>query len=294
MFSNVPIKEAIAANMDDGSGGSFPQAVPIPVIEGNNIVAKLGFDCCISRDRTLEQAEKRGLGQRKYYVVGHDNITNLPMVSIQGHLGSVNDGVFSDVITSTLYFDVYKLPWDLQKTAFSYFDAVDKLTGSSLKKEFLEAFDEDGDGIVTYEEFGKKGLWGPGLLVLGEYISLMASEIFGYLKGAFLMGTTRLRMSTPLWNPLGHDLAKEFFYGVACVAALRISQADMEAPDPFLPGLTFGKGKWPSHQLASYFGTASNIYGREFPNKLGFRACTAWHCSMRILVRTAVNMQARS
>jgi len=146
MFSNLPLKDALAVGIDDGSGGHFPQVVPIAVIEGKNISTGLDFDCCLSRDRCFATAEKRGLGKRQYYVVGHDTVSDSPMVSIHGHLGAVRAGVFSDVITRNLYFDVFKFPWDLQKTAFSYFDAVDTLTGSSLKKEFLEAFDEDGNG----------------------------------------------------------------------------------------------------------------------------------------------------
>jgi len=270
MFSNVPLKDALDVNMDDGAGGSFPQAVPIPVIEGKNIVTEYSYDCCISRDRALEQAEKRGLGQRRCYVVGHDRITDSPLVSIQGHLGAVRDGTFSDVITSTLFYDLYKMPWDMQKTSFSYFEAVDELTGTSLKQEFLETFDEDGDGIVTYEEFGKKGVWGTTLLVGSEYVSYMGSELLGYLKGRFLYVAMVLRMSNPLWNAHGHDLAKEFMHGLTCHAAFQISQAEIEAPDPFLPGLTFGKGKWPSQHLASYFFTATSVYGREFPNKMTF------------------------
>jgi len=269
MFSNVPLEEALDAKMDDGTGGSFPQAVPLPVVEGGNIITKSGYDCPISRDRALEQAEKRGLGQRRYYVVGHDRLTDAPLVSIQGHLGTVREGAFSDVITDTLFFDLYKLPWDMQKTAFSYFDAVDELTGSSLKKEFLQALDEDGDGIITYEESGTKGFWGTALFALSEYVSLLGSEHLGYLKGGFLYNTMTLRTSNPLWNPLSDDVSKEFLSGMACYAAFQISQADMEAPDPFMPGLTFGKGKWPSYQLASYFFTASFIYGGEFPLKLG-------------------------
>jgi hypothetical protein len=269
MFSNIPLEEALDAQMDDGTGGSFPQAVPLPVVEGGNIVTGSGYDCPISRDRVLEQAEKRGLGQRKYYVVGHDVTADAPLVSVQGHLGAVRDGAFSDVITSTLFYDLYKLPWDMQKTAFAYFDAVDSLTGSSLKEEFLQAFDEDGDGIIIYEESGTKGFWGTALFALSEYASLMGSERLGYLKGGFLYNTMPLRMSDPLWNPLSGDIAKEFLRSMACYAAYQISLADMEAPDPFLPGLTFGKGKWPSYQLAAYFFTASFIYGQEFPLKLG-------------------------
>ena len=71
------------------------------------------------------------------------------------------NGTFSDLTTDTLYYDVFKMPWDLQRTTFAYMDAVDQLTGSSLKKMFLKAHDENGDGVVTYEEFGKKGAYGP-------------------------------------------------------------------------------------------------------------------------------------
>lgn len=272
MFSNVGLVDALAVNMNDGTGGSFPQAVPIPVVEGRNIVTEPGYDNPLSRDKTLEQAEIRGLGQRKYHVVGHDRKAGGPMVSIMGHLGSVRDGIFTDVVTGTLFYDLYKVPWDLQKTAFSYFEAVDELTGSNWKEEFLRAFDEDGDGVITYEDFGRKGLWTPLLHCLGEFISMMAHEPLSYLKGSFISSTLPFRISNPLWNPLGEDLAKEFFYGLTCYAAFKISQADMEAPDPFLPETTFGKGKWPSFQLASYFLTASNIYGPGFPEKLGFHS----------------------
>jgi hypothetical protein len=270
MFSNVSMKDALATGIDDGSGGRFPRVVPTAVVEGKNIVTGLDFDCCLSRDRCFETAEKRGLGKRKYYVVGHDVASDSPMVSVDGHLGVVSDGVFSDVITKNLYFDVFKFPWDLQKTAFSYFDAVDSLTGSSLRKEFLEAFDEDGDGVITYEEYGKKGIWGLALDHGGEYVSLIGNDPLGHLKGLFYQQTAMARLRNPLFNPKRHDLFKEFFYGLTCVAALQITQADMEMPDPFMPGLTFGKGKWPSFHLASYFFSATGLYGREFPIKFGF------------------------
>lgn len=270
MFSNVPLKDALAVGLDDGSGGHFPQIVPTAVVEGKNIVTGLDFDCCLARDKSFGVAEKRGLGKRKYYAVGHDVISGSPFVSIHGHLGKVCAGIFSDVITTNLYFDVFKFPWDLQKTAFSYFDAVDTLTGSSLKKEFLDAFDEDRDGVITYDEYGKKGIWGLFLNHGGETVSLLGNDPMGHLKGFFYSRTTMTKLSSPLLNSQGHDLMKEFYYGLACVAALQITQADMEMPDPFLPGLTFGKGKWPSFQLASYFFAATGLYGRAFPTKLGF------------------------
>jgi hypothetical protein len=270
MFSNVPLKEAKKAGLDDSSGGHFPQRVPVPAVEGNIIVTRTGYDCPLSRDTCFQYAEKRGLGKRKYYVVGRDVVTDRPLVSLQGHLGTVSDGAFSDIITDTMYFDVYKLPWDLQHTALSYFQAVDELTGSSLKKEFLEAFDEDGDGIVSYEEFGKKGMWGPALVLLGMTSSMAGTESLGHLRGAFTSNATVLKCINPMWNPDGHDLFKEFYRGPVCLVAYTMSQLEMESRDLFLPSLTWGKGKWPSYQMASYVQIAIAVYGSEFPNKVGF------------------------
>ena len=268
MFSNIPLEEAQKVGLDDGTRGHFPQRVPIPSVEGNDIVTAMGYDCPLSRDICFDNAEKRGLGERRYYVVGHDAVTDCPLVSVQGHLGTAVDGTFSDLVTGTLYYDAYKIPWDMQQTAFNYLAAVDKLAGSSLKREFLDAFDEDGDGVVTYEEFGKKGAaevlarWG------GDSTSRMAADQFGYLRVPFTSGARMLKYSEPSRNPGRHDLLKEFLYGAACVAAYRMSQMELEAPDPFLPGLTWGKGKWPSYQLASYVYLGMSLYGGEFPTRI--------------------------
>jgi len=268
MFSNVPLEEAQRVELDDRTGGHFPQRVPVPRVEGSDIVTATGYDCPLSRDICFENAEKRGLGERRYYVVGRDAVTDCPLVSVQGHLGTADDGTFSDVITGTLYYDAYKMPWDMQQTVFNYLGAVDKLAGSSLKREFLGAFDEDGDGVVTYEEFGKKGAaevlarWG------GDNASRMVADQFGYLRGPFISSVRMLTHSEPSWNPGRHDLLKEFLYGAACVAAYRMSRMELEAPDPFLPGLTWGKGKWPSYQLASYVYLGMSLYGGEFPIKI--------------------------
>ncbi len=78
----------------------------------------------------LSRPSRRGLGKRSYHVLGWDTITDSPLVSLDGHLGVVKDGNFIDVMTKTLYFDLLKFPWDLQKTAFGYFSAsrpVDRL-----------------------------------------------------------------------------------------------------------------------------------------------------------------------
>jgi hypothetical protein len=270
MFKNVPLQEAQKVRLDDGTGGYFIQGVPVPTVEGNNIVTRTGYDCPLSRDTSFQYAEKRGLGRRQYYVVGRDAVADCPLVSLHGHLGRVSDGTFSDLTTGTLYFDAYKMPWDMQETALKYLEAVDKLAGSSLKKEFLETFDDNGDGIVSYEEFGKKGITGPWLILFGSFVSIMGTEEFGYLRGFFTANATILRYSNEMWNPGGHKLLKEFFNGVACFMAYSMSQMELEAQDPFLPSLTWGKGKWPSYQLALHTYIGLSIYGHGFPTRISF------------------------
>ncbi|MBW2084669.1 MAG: DUF362 domain-containing protein [Deltaproteobacteria bacterium] len=270
MFSNVPFEEALKVGLDDGMGGRFPQRVPIPVIEGENIVTHTGYDCPLARDICFKNAQERGLGQLIYYVVGRDAVADAPLVSLEGHLGRISDSAFSDLITETLFYDTFSVPWDLQRTAFSYLEASDKLAGTSVKKEFLEAFDEDGDGILTYEEFGKKGVLSVYLNMAGSAVSETGMEPLGYMKSRFDAFVKMYKTSDPLMNTQGYDMMKEFFYGSACRAAFQISQIEMEMPDQFQPGLTCGKGKWPSFQLAQYFQTGVMIYGQEFPAKVVF------------------------
>jgi hypothetical protein len=270
MFSNVPFEEAMKVELDDGTGGLFPQRVPIPGVEGKQIITRPGYDCPLSRDMSFKRAEERGLGVRKYYVVGWDAVTDRPLVSILGHLGSVSEGTFSDLVTENLYFNTVKMPWDLQRTAFNYLGSIDRLTGSSLRKDFLAALDEDGDGVITYEEFGKKGIWGPPLAMLGRSISTMGTDRFGYLRGPFQASATQLKWSSAEWNPEGHDVTREFFLWAACTLAYQMSQMDTEALDPFLTGLTWGKGKWPSYQLAFSTLLGISLYGSGYPQKIGF------------------------
>jgi hypothetical protein len=269
MFSNVPMGDAIKTGIDDGHGGRFPQKVPVPKLVEKNIVAETGYDCPLSRDASFKKAEERKLGKRKYYVVGHDHITDAPIVSVEGHLGFVKNGKFEDLITQNLFFDVYKLPWDMQKTAFAYMDAVDTLEGSNLKQDFLNTFDENGDGIVTYDEFGKKGIWGYVLYAGGRRVSVMSEEPFGYLKAAFDNGTS-IKHSDSSLNPDGHTINRDLFLAGVFVTAYFMSQLEEEIQDPFYPGLTCGKGNWPSFTLAKFIQIGGSLYGKEFPNRVIF------------------------
>jgi hypothetical protein len=164
------------------------------------------------------------------------------------------------------------MPWDLQKTSLSYFSAVDSLAGSTLKKEYLEAFDEDRDGIVTYEEFGKKGAVPFFLHVGGNTVSMMSAGLLDSCKGTFMRTSTMLKCREACWNNQNVNILKEYSYGAACFVAYTMSKMDMEMPDPFMPNLTWGKGKWPSFNLASYVYLGFTIYGSQFPNKIIMRS----------------------
>jgi len=270
LFSNVPVKEAVDSGVVDGHGGYFPQRVPIPTVKGGAIVTEAGYDCPLARDSLLRKAEERGLGERRYHVMGWDAVEDGPLVSLDGHLGLARDGKFTDTATGTLYFDAFKFPWDLQRTTFAYLDSTDKLAGSSFKTQFLETFDEDGDGIVTYEEFGKNGIFGPLLQVNGDATSRTGTEPFGYLSGPFRAATTWLRCTDRSWNRGGHTLLRDYFHGRAMIAAYRMSQKDAELPDGFVPGLMWGRGKWPSFRHAWHTYLGMTLYGPQFPDRVDF------------------------
>ena len=269
-FSNVPLKEAVTVEIEDGHGGRFPQRVPLPTVEGDQIVTREGYDCPLFRDASLLSAQQRGLGEGGYYVVGKDAVSKRPLASIQGHLGMVKDGVFTDLITKTLYYDDFKLPWDMQKTFLGYLESIDRLTGSALKEEFLAVFDENGDGVVTYEEYGKRGISGAYLYLSARIVSRIACKRSGFLQGQFDQTTSVLKLMDPSWNAHGHDLFKEFNYGFICGVAYQMSQLETEFPDLFIPGLTWGKGKWPSFELAKHVLFGLSLFGEQYPERIQF------------------------
>ena len=114
-------------DLDDGAGGRFPQAVPVATLQDGQIVTGNGFDCPLAPGIWFfSSAEKRGLGVRDYHVVGYDRVIDRPLGSVGGRIGSIGNRIFTDVATPVLYFDIFSIPWHLQKTAFSYFEAVDR------------------------------------------------------------------------------------------------------------------------------------------------------------------------
>ena len=265
MFSNVPLGESFEVKLEGGTAGGFPQKVPIPTLVGQEIISKEGFDCPLARDVSFERAEKRGLGQMNYHVMGHDILTDSPIVSLSGHLGTVKNDNFSDIITKTLFYDLYKVPWDLQRMAISYLTIIDKLEGTKLKEEFFETFDEDNDGIVSYEEFGISGVWNIVLYAGADYVSLIGKEELGYLKGGFERTNSRYRYGDKQNNSGNYDFMKDFSIIAICGLAFAISRLNLDFPDISIPGRVYGKGKWPSLQVTRQFQTGSTIYGLSFP-----------------------------
>jgi hypothetical protein len=270
MFSNVPLGESLEVKLEGGTANGFPQKVPVPIREGNNIISTDGYDCPLARDITFKRAEKRGLGQMSYHVKGYDVLTNSPIISLKGHLGIVKNGNFSDIITNTLFYDTFKLPWDLQRTVFNYLDVVDELEGTKLKEKFLQYFDEDNDGVVTYEEFGKKGSTTFILHLAANMVSSSGKGRLNSLKGYFQMMTSMYRYRDKQNNPNKHDIMEERSITTTCSVAFGISRIEMDIPDPFNPGVIYGKGKWPSFKFAEFVRTGSLIYGPGFPFSIAF------------------------
>ncbi len=268
-FKMVPMLEARKLQKEQDISTDFLQRVPIPRSDGHDIVSDPGVDSPLPRYRLFEYAEKRGLGQQSYYVVGWDGMAEAPLASLQGHLGRVEDGRFSELITPHFYFNPGTLLWDVQRTVLGYLEANDGLTGSSYYRDVMDAFDEDGDGVIDYDEHGKNGHWGSILRMGAAVMSMTAADKYGPFRAGFRSGTQMIKYADATMNDQGHDFLRAFRIVTSSALAFLMSLADAENQDPFFPGLTWGKGKWPSLQLVIYTSTGQTIFGPEFPHGVG-------------------------
>ena len=233
----------------------------------DSLVTTDGYDSPIPRSDLFRYAEERGLGQQEYSVVGYDMLSQAPLASLKGHLGKIEGHCFSELFTRSLYFCGSKILWDLQETVLQYARANDRLTGSSYHDQLLKAFDEDGDGVIDYDEMGKNGFWHSMMRVLANVWQARGKEPYGYLQSSFRAVSQWLKFASPRWNSHGHDFARDWILVRAFWLAFRMSQAPEERKDPLFPSLTWGKGKWPSLQFAQYTLGATSLYGLEFPKK---------------------------
>ena len=154
-FKTVPMSEGLELKEKNNWNTEFVHHVPVAKVEGKNIITIEGLDSPLFRYNLYHYAEKRGIGQQQYYVTGWDSINSTPMASLSGHLGRIENNKFVEMMTNTMYYNPSCMLWDMQKTILSYAEAHDTLTGSSIVNKFMEGFDENGDGIIDYDENGK-------------------------------------------------------------------------------------------------------------------------------------------
>ncbi len=265
LFSMVPIAEVETVRRQYNLASDVIQKVPMPEMTGDNINTGEGYDSAYSRYSALQHCAGRGLGQPEFCVAGDDLWRGGSLASLRQRLGRVSDGVFSELLTTTLYHTPNKPLWDLQATSLAYLELNDRLTGSDFKQRVMKAFDENGDGIIDYMEMGRG--YAP---VLGSYgIGLMLQNMdpLPAINFRFLLAITPVKRLKTEWNPDGHNFGEETMLAQAIARALAMSKAAREMPDPFFPGRVWGKGKWPSFQYAIHREISALIYGQAFPER---------------------------
>jgi hypothetical protein len=263
LFSMVPIAEADSVRRKYNLNSDVIQKVPMPEIRGKNIVNGEGYDSAFSRYGALRHCEERGLGQQRYYVAGNDLRQGGYLASLNQHLGRVEDGVFSDLMTTTMYHTANKPLWDLQATCLKYLELNDKLTGSEFKSQVLEAYDEDKDGVIDYLETGRGD--SPVLMTYGASLMIQDLDPLLSLELRFLISATQLKRLKKDWSVEGHTLGEQTLLGQALALAFSMSNSKEDVPDPLFPGRRYGNGKWPSMQYVMQRQIANRIFGQKFP-----------------------------
>ncbi len=271
-FKTVPMLEGLKLKEENGWPTEFVHHVPVARVEGSNIVTGEGLDSPLFRYNLYRYAESRGVGQQNYYVVGWDSLTKTPLASLMGHLGRIDNSQFLELMTKTMYFNLGCLIWDMQKTILSYAQAHDDLTGSSVYKEFMDSFDENNDGMIDYNEHGRRGYWNALFSVLGHVNHLQLTGEYNSLKGPFIEIATPSKAMRKDWNPHGHDFKREYMLEHNAEAAFGLSQSEELSADLFVPGMTYGQGRWPSWQTATYMVNIKGLYGSNLPNEVSLQS----------------------
>ena len=263
-FKTVPMSEGIRLKKENNWTTEFVHHVPVAKVEGKNIITVKGLDSPLFRYNLYRYIENRDVGQQQYYVTGWDSVACTPLASLAGHLGKIENTSFVELMTENMYYNPSCMLWDMQKTILSYAEAHDNLTGSSILKEFMNGFDENGDGIIDYDENGRKGIWTPGFSILSHALDIQMTEDYGTLKGPFYqMVNFALKHTNENWNSHGHNFAEEYLLMWIATLAYEMSKSETVSEDPFVPGMMWGNEMWPSWQLARWTLLSSNIYGAQ-------------------------------
>lgn len=267
MFTSVPSIEAKALQKQNNLPTHFLQKVPIPTAEGQSITTHEGFDSPVSRYGAFNHCQERGLGQQEYYIVGRDLWEGGSLASFEGHLGRVKSGKFVELVTKEMYFAAPKPVLDLQATTLAYARANDTLTGSAYQA-MLQSLDENGDGIIEYDDKEKVRS-----TIFGAYnvrIPAVNIETMERLRIRFLLATIPLRCTKTEWNASGFSFNDLTQFNSTITAALDMAQKQVELPDSFVSGMVCGKGKWPTIQFAERCQICTQLYGSGFPDTFDF------------------------
>ena len=283
VFHTVPMAEAYTTQQQQHLPSHFLQKIPLPMIHGTDIVTGQGFDSPLPRYVAFPYWEKRGIGQEKYYVTGLDTVSGMPLVSIEGHLGYLQAEKFTEIRTDNLYYAINKPVYDLQAMVFAYLEANDTLTGSTYKRDLLHALDENGDGIIDYDERGK-GVY-HALVDHAIRIPGAGLDFENTMRIRFLIQAWLLKYVSKNWNPYGFQVGPGVEVGwnpggskpgvgldvnLAIMIAWQLSRLPEEKRDPYFPRMTYGKGKWPSLQFAQYLDILRRTYGAQYPERFDF------------------------
>jgi hypothetical protein len=261
-FKTVPMAEGLRLKEQNGWNTEFVHHVPVAEPEGKDIVTREGLDSPLFRYNLYSYAEKRGVGKQQYYVTGWDRVTGTPLASLSGHLGRIEGQKFVELMTGTMYYNPSCMLWDMQRTILSYAEAHDRLTGSTLLNDLMDAFDENKDGVIDYDENGRKGYWSPGFGILSSALHTQLTEEYGAFKGHFYQQANfLLKNSFSHWNAHGHDFTYEYLLVITATLAYNLSQSESMNKDDFVPGMSWGRGKWPSWQHALRMGFMGIVYG---------------------------------
>jgi hypothetical protein len=263
LFTMVPRLEADKISREHNLGADVIQKVPMPEIKGKDIVNGEGYECSFSRYGALKRFEETWLGQQRFYVVGKDLWQGGGLVSQQQHLGRLDNGVFNELNTSTMYHTPNKILWDLQATCLRYLELNDKLTGSDFKRQILEALDENGDGVIDYLELGRRD--SALFMAYSNYEKIQNLEPLESLEFRFLMSATQLKNFNRNWNSARRDFGEHTWLYSSVSQAWAMANLEKELPDPLFPGRNYGKGKWPSMQYAMQRLIGIRVFGQKFP-----------------------------
>ena len=278
LFTMLPLQETEKVCRDLHLSSDAVRPVPMPEIRGMNIQNGEGYDSPFSRYSALKPLEDRGLGRRQYYVIGDDLRQGGRLASLQQHLGRVQDGIFTELFTKNLYYTPNKALWDFQATCLRYLELEDKLTGSDYKRQVMEAFDENGDGVIDYLEIGR----GDSQFLISYLTGLTTQDLdpLAALEIRFLLTITQLKRLKKGWNRESHYLGEQTLWGQAMALAFAMSRAGEEKPDPCMPGRMWGKGKWPSMKLVLRRQMGIRIFGQRFPERFDSQV-SPYACAFR-------------